>query len=358
MSSKTLRFYNFDGLRFVPENCLLIRLSDGETITLRNKEKLLLLAFVKKANQTLTYEELQKAVWEETSNPQMILRRLQVTKDTLQKKINNLRGENYNSEIIKSIPLQGYVFTLTVEQPAIESEKELETATETPIETNYSTNIENLVLNPKHNLGIDEVKELEENGFKEHTKFPIIIPESAYNARNHPPKIKKHSLLKLVIGLLGLTLISIAAALYFSSNEEDKVRRVVKDSQMFESLVLYQSPTSFDENQLKEYWVDESHNNDLDVAKIRKGVKNLFEKGIHYGRESKCEKFDFVSVDVNETENFAVAKTIEEWFIARYRTDGTFLEYKTIGPYAVTYNLRKLNGKWLIEKSSTARASR
>lgn len=122
--------------------------------------------------------------------------------------------------------------------------------------------------------------------------------------------------------------------------------------------MLYQNPTSFDENQLKEYWIDETHNSDLDIAKIRKGLKNLVEKGIHYGRESKCEKFDFVSVDVNESENFAVAKTIEAWFVAKYRTDGTFIENKTIGPYSVSYNLRKIDGKWLIEKSSTARANK
>jgi hypothetical protein len=104
------------------------------------------------------------------------------------------------------------------------------------------------------------------------------------------------------------------------------------------------------------FWIDESHNTDLDIAKIRKGVSNLIQKGVRYGKESKCEKFDFVSVEVNEAKDFAVAKTIEKWFVPRYRNEGTLLENKTVGPYAVTYNLRKINGKWLIEKSSTARA--
>ncbi|HEX8197850.1 MAG TPA: helix-turn-helix domain-containing protein [Pyrinomonadaceae bacterium] len=358
MSINSLQFYDFDGLRFIPENSLLTRLSDGEAVSLRNKEKLLLLAFVKKANQTLAYEELREAVWEETNDIQMILRRLQVTKDTLQKKINTLRGENNNSEIIQSVPSQGYVFTLTVKQPAIESEEELETVTQLTIETSPATNIDNSVLKAEEpNLNTDEVKEFEENEPKDHLKSPVIIPESAYDQPRNTKKIKKSSLLKLVIGLLGLTFVSVAAVTYLSTNEEDKVRKVVKDSQMYESLVLYQNPTSFDENKLKEYWIVESHNSDLDSARIGKSARGLIEKGIRYGFESKCEQFDFVSVEVNERRDFAMVKTIEKWFVPRYRSEGTLLENKTVGPYAVTYSLRKLNGKWLIEKSSTARAS-
>ena len=46
MYSKPLQSCDFDGLRFNPETSKLIRLFDGEIVLLRNKEKLLLLAFV------------------------------------------------------------------------------------------------------------------------------------------------------------------------------------------------------------------------------------------------------------------------------------------------------------------------
>ena len=352
MSANSLEFYDFDNLRFVPEQSQLIRLSDGETVSLRSKEKLLLLALVKKPNQTVSYEELRQAVWSEASDAQMILRRLQVTKDTLQKKINNLRQANYNSEIIKSVPLEGYAFTLTVESSPVESENESQNETRIAAETNWQ--IEGST--PETKTDTENEKEFGENEFTEQSPPQFPLSDSNYAPPQNSRRIKKSSFLKLTGALLGLTLVTVALVTYFSNGEEDEVRRVVKDSQMYESLVLYQNPANFDENKLKEYWIDESHNTDLDIAKIRKGVNNLIQKGIRYGKESKCEKFDFVSVEVNETKDFAVVKTIEKWFVAKYGSDGNLLENRNIGPYAVTYNLRKINGKWLIEKSSTARA--
>jgi len=43
------------------------------------------------------------------------------------------------------------------------------------------------------------------------------------------------------------------------------VRRVVEDSQKYESPVLYANPTNFDENQLRKYWVDEPNLADFDI---------------------------------------------------------------------------------------------
>ena len=163
--------------------------------------------------------------------------------------------------------------------------------------------------------------------------------------------------MKIIAVFLGLGLAAVAGIgfLYFQTDEEKQVRDVVKESQMYESLVLYANPAGFDENELKKYWIAEPNNNQLDIVKVKKGVENLIQKGVYYGKETKCEKFDFVSVEINEAKDFAVAKTIEKWFVAKYSTDGILLENKTIGPYAVSYNLRKNGGRWLIEKSSTAR---
>lgn len=333
MSSNSPSFYDFDGLRFDPENAVLIRLSDKEKVTLRSKENLLLLALVKMPNQTVTYQELQQAVWNETSDAQMILRRLQVTKDTLQKKINNLRQIGGIGEVIKSVPMEGYIFTFTVVQSEIESLNDLKSQTELPV------------------AEINAPSEIEASALR-------FIPEKDESKETRiTPKTWKRAFAPVLIGIILTALFSACFFIYFSPDDEEEIRRVVKDSQLFESLVLYQNPTSFDENKLKEYWIVEPHKTDLDAARIEKGARNLREKGTRYGRETKCERFDFVSAEINENGDYAVVKTIESWFVAIYRNDGTLVENKTIGPYAVTYNLRKSDGKWLIEKSSTARVS-
>ena len=82
------------------------------------------------------------------------------------------------------------------------------------------------------------------------------------------------------------------------------------------------------------------------------------EDGRRYGDETKCEQFEFQSVEINRDENFAVVKTLEKWFIAVYFNDGTLQKNKYVGPYFVSYVLRKIDGQWLIEKSTTARLSR
>jgi DNA-binding winged helix-turn-helix (wHTH) protein len=328
MSFKSLHCFDFDGLRFDSENSFLIRISDGEKISLRGKESLLLLELVKKPNQTVTYEELQQAVWSETNDAQMIMRRLQVTKDTLQKKINNLRQSSDDSEIIKSVPSKGYIFVLPVEQHELESTREAERKSQREIAATQFT----AAFSAKEELG-----QAIEN----------------YSV----PKTNRSPVATTAILLIGVSLISGFLFFYFKLDEENEVRRVVKESQMYESLVLYQNPVSLDENKLKDYWIFEPHNSELDSTRIGKSARNLAEKGMRYGSESKVEQFDFVSIDINENRDFAVVKTIEKWFVPRYRNDGTLIENKTVGPYAVTYSLRKIDGNWLIEKSSTARAS-
>jgi hypothetical protein len=49
---------------------------------------------------------------------------------------------------------------------------------------------------------------------------------------------------------------------------------------------------------------------------------------------------------------------LEKWFVAVYQADGTLQRNRTIGPYFVSYILRKIDGRWLIEKSNTGRVIR
>jgi DNA-binding winged helix-turn-helix (wHTH) protein len=159
-----------------------------------------------------------------------------------------------------------------------------------------------------------------------------------------------------VVGVLAVGLIS--AWIMYPNNDDAEVRRVVKESQMFESLVLYRDPSAFKESDLDKYWTAETDpNSNYDRQHIRIGVHKLLEDGRHYGSETKNEQFDFQAVDVAADGQMAVVKTLEKWFIAEYKTDGTLLRNRNVGPYFVSYVLRKKDGRWLIEKSTTARAN-
>ena len=141
-------------------------------------------------------------------------------------------------------------------------------------------------------------------------------------------------------------------------DEESEIKRVVKESQLYESLDLYRDPKGFKEVELDKYWTPELDlTASYDRRQIRADVNNLIEKGLHYGNESKCEQFYFQSVGIDVSRKTAVVKTLEKWFLAIYQDDGKLKQNKTVGPYFVSYILKKVDGRWLIEKSSTARAN-
>lgn len=176
------------------------------------------------------------------------------------------------------------------------------------------------------------------------------------------PKAKSNSnsLIYVTVAIVTLALISGAVA-YFrpNSNDEAGIRRVIKDSQMFESLSLYRDPGSFKDSDLDKYWVDTAQvDSNFDRVRIRDAVKKLLADGRHYGEGTKCDQFEIQSVDINGAGDTAVVKTLEKWTLAVYLTDGSLNKNRTVGPYFVSYYLRKIDGRWLIEKSNTARINR
>lgn len=158
--------------------------------------------------------------------------------------------------------------------------------------------------------------------------------------------------------LLVLALVAAGVWFVFPSNEEEEIRRVITESQRYESLVLYRDPEAFQESDLDRYWTAETDpGSNYDRKNIRTGVRKLIEDGRHYGPESRCEQLEFQSVEINTNGDMAVVKTLEKWFIAEYRNDGALVRNKFVGPYFVSYIVRKIDGRWLIEKSNTARAN-
>ena len=146
---------------------------------------------------------------------------------------------------------------------------------------------------------------------------------------------------------------------WLSENNEEKIKQAVKESQLYESLVIYKNPSSFDEKSMDKYWIAEPDmNSNFDRRRIIEATQKMQAEGRRYGDETKCEQFEFQSIEINRDGNFAVVKTLEKWFVSVYFTDGTLQKNRTIGPYFVSYILRKVDGNWLIEKSSTARVNR
>jgi DNA-binding winged helix-turn-helix (wHTH) protein len=189
---------------------------------------------------------------------------------------------------------------------------------------------------------------------------PMTVSPKEYNSgeRRASPFIFQKRVLFFFASVPFFLAVFFAWMWYFDNNEEE-IRRVVKESQLHESLVIYKNPSLFNEATLDKYWTSELDiNANYDRNRIRDAVKKLNDEGRRYGDETKCEQFEFQSVEINRDKNFAVVKTLEKWFIAVYFNDGTLQKNRYVGPYFVSYILRKIDGQWLIEKSTTARINR
>jgi len=140
---------------------------------------------------------------------------------------------------------------------------------------------------------------------------------------------------------------------------EAEIRKLITESQSFESLALYEDPTAYNEKDLDKYWTPEADSPpNGDHARIRANWQGMLSKGQHYGPESKCERLDFEWIKLNAAGDFATVRTLEKWSVAIYDNAGKFLANKTIGPYFVDYSVKKAGDRWLIEKSTTGRVIR
>jgi len=184
---------------------------------------------------------------------------------------------------------------------------------------------------------------------------------SATEILNHRPLVSggfRRSWRTLAV-IAVLSFAALAAWKLYPVDERPEIERVVRESQMYESLVLYKEPAAFKEEALDKYWIaDIEADSNYDRRRIRDSVTKLVAEGRRYGDETKCEQFEFQSVELNADGDFAVVRTLEKWFVAAYFSDGTLQKNRTIGPYFVSYNVRKADGRWLIERSTTARVNR
>jgi hypothetical protein len=133
--------------------------------------------------------------------------------------------------------------------------------------------------------------------------------------------------------------------------DEAAVRTVVKESQIEEMLNLYENPDQSDgSNLLSKYWVPGGEA----VGDVQSGLRTLAKSGLHYGPESSAKRLEILSAKVFVGDR-AEVKTTEQWFLPLYTKDGKRVSDRNpeIGPIEVNYALRKVNGKWLIQSSTT-----
>ncbi len=279
------------------------------------KSLLVLKVLLQNANELASHEEIIKKVWSDSPNGITAIHLAQNIK-----KLRKILAEfEPDKKFIESVKGRGYMFVAEISPEEIESVQEV----------SFS---------------------LSEQSFTQNEPEYIPITENQSRRTYLKP-------LYIFSSLLLLFLVFLFVQFWFSSNDEQKIKRVVEESQKFESMVLYSNPQNVEDTQLLNYWLPETDfNSDLDIRKIRAGIQRLVNEGKYYGKESKCEQFEFQSIEINQTNDYAIVKTMEKWFIAEYLKDGTLHKNKTIGPYFVIYTVRKLDGRWLVEKSNTARA--
>lgn len=138
--------------------------------------------------------------------------------------------------------------------------------------------------------------------------------------------------------------------------DDAELRRVVKESQFFETLTIYGDPKSFDRSQLLKYWLP-AEQGGKEITQVEAAIERLLSKGLHYGSESRAEMFEFRYVRILEPGDHAVVGTTERWYIPTYDSnDNRVLDRNVyLGPNLMDYKLRKVNGSWLIEETTVPR---
>ena len=313
--------FRFGRFRVDPRSSSLY-FDDKPVETVNKKSIQVLVVLLEKANEVLSHDEIIARVWGDNYHG--------ATANNVAQYIGKLRkaldGLYPGTSFIGTAPNRGYIF-------------EAEVTVFAEVERNKTFQFAET-----------------ENGVE---NLPLQVSSASPQVEKEPKK--KNFWLKLLVPASALVLAvvaAIAAGSYLRVSDKDQVKQVVKEAQLYELLILYKDPKSFKETDLDKYWTPElDFNLNYDRKNIRKGVNNLLEKEIHYGNETKCVRFEIQSDDVDVDNKTAWVKTLEEWFIAEYSSDETLVRNKSVGPYFVNYILRKTDGRWLIEKSNTGRAT-
>lgn len=311
---------------------------DGEDVPLTPKAFEMLVMLVEGGGKVVTKEELKRRLW-----PDSVVEDSNIT---VQKRALTVAlGEGY----IQTVPKLGYRFTA---ETRLESEALAE-----------AINLATLHKDLSPDTSIQQ-PEAEQGHF-------LIVPAEPAGGVQLSPTVRW---VWLVSGILAGVLLTAGVFAIISRRhapseamgrnvvlapaDEAEVMQVVKESQVYETLGIYVSPSSYDAERVRQYWLP-AERGGKEVTKIETSVKRLLDKGLHYGVDSRVERFDFRYVRVYSPRDYAEVGTIERWYVPLRRADDSLVEGRNIylGPYEVDYTLRKVDGRWLLEESSTPRAA-
>lgn len=321
------RWYEFAPFRLDAEQRRLFR---GEQIVaLSPKATDLLIVLVERHGTLITYDELKCLAWTESRF---------VEDKTLTQTVYTLRtllGDSSTAQkYIENVPKRGYRFVAAVASPtAIEEKETVPAEAEDPPDNPHNITAPNKLIGRKGIL-IAVAAALVVSG--------LIAGLYLINSSRPAPAASFPR---------GTALEAVHAP-----SDEAAVRRLVEESQKYESLTIYANPTAFDEPHLPDYWLAPELGG-KEILKINSSLRRLQEKGLHYGRESRSERFDIRYVRVFSPRDYAEVGTTERWFLPLYRADGSRVEGRNeyLGTYDVDYALRKVDNRWLIEETSTPR---
>ncbi|SRR6266404_1556149 len=137
-----------------------------------------------------------------------------------------------------------------------------------------------------------------------------------------------------------------------TETEQEEIRKVVKDSQFNETLKIYVFPSSFDKALLAKYWVPENKGGKA-IVQVESSVGRLLDRHWHYSQESINEQFSIREIIVFAPGDVADVRTRERWYVPMIDDDGKLVkERDSILEFVCTYRLLKIDGRWLIQKSS------
>jgi DNA-binding winged helix-turn-helix (wHTH) protein len=315
---------------------------EGVEVSLTPKAYEMLVILIESGGNVVTKEELKRRLW-----PDSVVEDSNIT---VQKRaITVALGEGY----IQTIPKVGYRFTAEVRR---ESEEIGDRTEPSALDVDFGHNASSRGTEVARNYATEEA---------------ASSPSGKTQPGVHWIWLAAAALTGVVLTVGAFMVISrwpstsedVAAPrgnkeLIHAPADEAEIMRVVKESQVYETLGIYVDPSSFDAARARQYWLP-TEQGGKELSKIEVSVKRLLEKGLHYGKDSRVERFEFQYVRVYSPREYAEAGTIERWYVPLRRSDESLVEGRNVylGPYMVDYTLRKVNGLWLLEESSTPRAS-
>jgi DNA-binding winged helix-turn-helix (wHTH) protein len=308
-SNITKKLYAFGPFRLDAQGRVLLR--DDEVIQLQPKAVDMLLALIERRGDVVSKDELMKAVWQDTFVEES---NLTLNISAVRKALGDSATE---PKYIETISKRGYRFNALVKEIT--------------------------------------------NGEERETLRNVIDVQPAQSSRR-----RWFIAVAIVLALLAVVgfffwqkgrKLDVVRKEMLSPADEADVKRVVKDSQVFETLTLYTNPEAFNDTQLKQYWLT-TELGGKEIVEVKASIERLRSRGRHYGMESRLERFDFTYVRIFAPGDHAEVGTIERWYLPLYE-NGQPVPNRNVylGPYSVDYTLKKVGGVWLIEKTTTPRAS-